>query len=96
MVFTTLTLSQMANVMAIRSERRSLFQIGLLSNKPLLGAVILTVVLQLALIYMPFLQAIFKTVALPLPDLLLTGAVSSVIYWAVEVEKWVRRRPGTT
>ncbi len=95
MVFTTLTLSQMANVMAIRSERRSLFEIGLKSNLPLLGAVGLTVVLQLALIYVPFLQPIFKTVALPVPDLLLAFVASSVIFWAVELEKWfLRRRPG--
>jgi P-type Ca2+ transporter type 2C len=91
MVFTTLTLSQMANVIAIRSERRSLFEIGLLSNKALLGAVGLTVVLQLALVYVPFLQAIFKTVALPLPDLILTLVVSSIIFWAVELEKWFMR-----
>ncbi|MEJ2010346.1 MAG: cation-translocating P-type ATPase C-terminal domain-containing protein, partial [Acidobacteriota bacterium] len=92
MVFTTLTLSQMANVMAIRSERRSLFAIGLLSNKALLGAVSLTVVLQLALVYVPFLQSIFKTVALPVPDLVLTVVVSSIIFWAVELEKWSMRR----
>jgi Ca2+-transporting ATPase len=96
MVFTTLTLSQMANVMAVRSERLSLFQIGLLSNKPLLGAVTLTVVLQLALIYVPFLQAIFKTAALPLPNLILTGAISSVIFLAVELEKWIVRRRART
>jgi Ca2+-transporting ATPase len=95
MVFTTLTLSQMANVMAIRSERRSLFEIGLKSNLPLLGAVGLTVIFQLALIYVPFLQPIFKTVPLPVPDLLLAFVVSSVIFWAVELEKWfLRRRPG--
>jgi len=92
MVFTTLTLSQMANVMAIRSERRSLFAIGLRSNMPLLGAVGLTVVFQLALVYVPFLQSIFKTVALPVPDLILTLLVSSVIFWAVELEKWFLRR----
>ena len=92
MVFTTLTLSQMAHVMAIRSERRSLFEIGLLFNKPLLGAVALTVLLQLALVYVPFLQSIFKTVALPLPDLILTLVVSSLILWAVEAEKWFLRK----
>ncbi|HEX5410223.1 MAG TPA: cation-translocating P-type ATPase [Terriglobia bacterium] len=92
MVFTTLTLSQMANVMAIRSERRSIFQIGLKSNLPLLGAVGLTVVLQLALIYVPALQAIFKTVALPASDLVVAIAVSSLIFWAVEMEKWMMRR----
>jgi P-type Ca2+ transporter type 2C len=92
MLFTTLTLSQMAHVMAIRSERRSLFQIGLLSNKPLLGAVALTVFLQLALIYVPWLQPVFATLALPLKDLGLTLAISSSTFVAVEVEKWILRR----
>jgi Ca2+-transporting ATPase len=87
LLFTTLTFSQMAHVMAIRSERRSLFQIGLMSNKPLLGAVSLTVLLQLALLYLPFLQEVFKTRALPLPELALTLAISAVIFVAVEVEK---------
>ena len=91
LLFTTLTLSQMAHVMAIRSERQSLFQIGLMSNKPLLGAVSLTVVLQLALVYVPFLQAFFKTTPLPLPDLALTIALSSVVFVAVEIEKWIMR-----
>jgi Ca2+-transporting ATPase len=77
----------MAHVMAIRSERRSLFQIGLMSNKPLLGAVSLTVILQLALLYLPFLQAMFKTRALSLQDLVLTLTISSVIFVAVELEK---------
>ena len=91
-LFTTLTLSQMAHVMAIRSERRSLFQIGLMSNKPLLGAVSLTVVLQLALLYVPLLQAIFKTTALSIRDLALILAIGSVIFFAVELEKWTLRR----
>jgi Ca2+-transporting ATPase len=58
-VFSTVTLSQMANVLAVRSERQSVFQIGLFSNKPLLGAVLLTFFLQLALIYVPFLRGSF-------------------------------------
>ena len=91
-LFTTLTLSQVAHVMAIRSERQSLFQIGLMSNKPLLGAVSLTVVLQLALVYVPFLQVFFRTNPLPLPDLALTMALSSVVFVAVEIEKWIARR----
>ena len=92
MLFTTLTLSQMAHVMAIRSERQSLFHIGVWSNRALLGAVTLTVLLQLALIYVPFLQGVFKTVALPAPDLALSLAASAVIFWAVELEKWFMRR----
>ena len=89
-LFTTLTLSQMANVMAIRSERRSLFQIGLMSNKALLGAVSLTVLLQLALLYVPFLRAVFRTSPLSLRDLALVVVISSLTIAAIEFEKRVR------
>ena len=82
----------MAHIMAIRSERESLFQIGLMSNKPLLGAVTLTIVLQLALVYVPSLQVFFKTNPLPLPDLALAMAASSLVFVAVEVEKLLVRR----
>jgi Ca2+-transporting ATPase len=91
-LFTTLTLSQMAHVMAIRSESRSLFQIGLMSNKPLLGAVSFAVALQLALVYLPFLRTVFGTRGLPLRDLALTIAMSSVIFIAVEFEKRILQR----
>jgi P-type Ca2+ transporter type 2C len=92
MVFTTITLSQMGHAMAIRSDRFSLFQIGILSNKPLLGAVLLTFVLQLAVIYLPFLQEVFGTVTLPLRYLVLSLLLSVIVFIAVEVEKAIRRR----
>jgi Ca2+-transporting ATPase len=92
MVFTTLTLSQLSHVMAIRSGDESLFRAGLLSNMPLLGAVALTFVLQLLAIYTPFLQQYLETEALPLADLAIAVALSTIIFWAVEVEKWLARR----
>jgi Ca2+-transporting ATPase len=92
MVFTTLTLSQMAHVMAIRSERLSLFRVGLMSNKSLLAAVFLTAILQLGLVYVPSLQSVFRTMALPIPDLALSIAATAVIFWAVELEKWFIRQ----
>ncbi|HSK85707.1 MAG TPA: cation-translocating P-type ATPase [Rubrobacter sp.] len=92
MVFTTLTLSQLSHVMAIRSGNESLFKVGLLSNKPLLGAVALTFVLQLLAIYTPFFQHFLETEALPLADLAIAVALSTIIFWAVEVEKWLARR----
>lgn len=96
MIFLTITLTQMANVLAIRSERNSLFRIGLFSNKPLLGAVLLTVALQLLLIYTPALQGLFNTMALSLTDLLIGIGASSLLFWFVELEKWLgRRRNGT-
>ncbi len=90
-LFTTLTFTQMAHVMAIRSEKQSLFRIGLLSNPMLLGAVVLTVALQLTLIYTPFLQAFFHTTALGPMDLLITIALSIVLFAAVEFEKLLRQ-----
>ena len=95
MVFLTITLAQMAHVLAIRAERDSLLRIGLWSNKPLLGAVALTFVLQLALVYVPFLQRFFTTVALSAADLAIGLAASSLIFWGVELEKWHLRRRGT-
>jgi Ca2+-transporting ATPase len=91
-VFTTLTLSQMGNALAIRSERDSLFRIGLLSNKLLLGAVLLTLVLQLAVVYVPFLQELFKTQALSLGDLAVSLVLSTAVFWGVELGKWLLRR----
>jgi len=92
MVFTTLTLSQLSHVMAIRSGDESLFRVGTLSNKPLLGAVALTLVLQLLAIYVPFFQRILETEALPLVDLAIAVTMSTIIFWAVEIEKWRTRR----
>ncbi|MDA8162226.1 MAG: cation-translocating P-type ATPase [Desulfobacteraceae bacterium] len=91
MVFTVLCLSQMGHVLAIRSEWRSLFSQGLGSNLPLTGAVLLTFALQLATIYVPFLQPVFKTKALEPWELALCIAVSSIVFWAVELEKYIKR-----
>jgi len=92
MVFTVLCLTQLGHVLAIRSEKESLFKIGLFSNKYLLGAVLLTFALQMATLYVPFLNPIFKTEPLSLHDLMLIVALSSVVFFAVEIEKLVRRR----
>ncbi len=94
MVFTTLTLAQMGNALAIRSNIDSIFSIGFWSNKLMVVAVTITFVLQLALIYVPFLQNFFRTRALSFSELLLSLAASSVVFIAVELEKWYRRRMG--
>jgi Ca2+-transporting ATPase len=91
MVFTVLCLSQMGHVLAVRSERDSFFKQGALSNKPLLGAVLLTLVLQMATIYVPALNPIFKTVPLTIGELFITLLLSTVVFVAVEVEKAVKR-----
>ncbi|MDO9116546.1 MAG: calcium-translocating P-type ATPase, PMCA-type [Nitrospira sp.] len=91
MVFTVLTLSQMGNVLAIRSERESFFTLGPLTNRPLLGAVLLTFALQLGTIYIPALNPIFKTEPLDRDELLVCLALSSVVFIGVEIQKWLMR-----
>ncbi len=91
MVFTTITLSEMGYVLGIRSNRDSLFQIGLFSNRAMVAAVALTVTLQLAVVYVPFLQGIFKTSALPLRELLICFSASIALFLFVELIKWLRR-----
>ncbi|PKN29492.1 MAG: calcium-translocating P-type ATPase, PMCA-type [Deltaproteobacteria bacterium HGW-Deltaproteobacteria-21] len=92
MVFTVLCLTQLGHVLAIRSEKQSLFRQGLFSNKYLLGAVVLTFLLQMATVYVPFLNPIFKTAPLSGGELLVTVGLSAVVFVAVEIEKAFRRR----
>jgi Ca2+-transporting ATPase len=93
MVFTVLTLGQMAHVMGIRSEQDPLWRIGFASNRPLLGAVLLTFALQMATIYVPVLNPIFKTEPLSLMELSVCLAAAGVVWAVTEAEKaWRRSR----
>lgn len=91
-VFSVLTLAQMAHVLAVRSERASIWHIGLLSNRSLSGAVLLTIALQLGVIYLPFCQGLFRTRSLTAGELTLVFLLSSIVLVLVEVEKWLVRR----
>ena len=92
MVFTVLCLTQLGNALAIRSEKESLCKIGFFSNKAMLGAVLLSFALQMATIYVPFFNPIFKTEPLSFNELMITIGVSSVVFFAVELEKFFRRK----
>jgi Ca2+-transporting ATPase len=92
MVFTALCLTQLGHVLAIRSEKHSLFTMGLFSNRYLLGAVVFTFAAQMLTVYVPFLNRVFRTQPLTLTELAITLALSTVVFFAVEVEKLVRRR----
>ena len=91
MVFTALTFTQLAHVLVIRSDRESLAAIGLVSNRPLLITVLLTVALQLALVYLPALNAVFNTAPLSAFELMLCVVCGAVVMVAVEIEKWCVR-----
>jgi Ca2+-transporting ATPase len=92
MVFTVLSLAQLGHVMAIRSDRDFLYRQGIFSNPPLLGAVLLTFLLQLGVIYLPFANELLKTQPLSLNELLICIGASALLFHAVELEKWIKRR----
>jgi len=94
-VFTVLTMSQMGNALACRSERDSLFGIGALSNPALIGAVLLTLGLQLAVIYLPPMQTLFRTEALSFVELAGCLTLSVIVFAAVEIRKFVVRATKT-
>ena len=58
----------------------------------MLGAVFLALLLQLAVIYVPALNPIFHTQPLPLADLAICLALSSLVLFVVEIEKWLIRK----
>lgn len=91
MVFSVLCFCQLWHVLAIRSDKTSLFRQGLFSNTPLLLAVLATVALQFAIIYVPFLNKFFHTQPLTLNEVLLAIGISSLTFVAVEIEKMVKR-----
>lgn len=92
MAFTVLCFSQLGHVMVIRSSQDSIFKIGFFSNKPMIVALAITVSLQLMIIYTPLFNGIFKTQPLTFPELILTLAVSSIVFWSVEIEKWLKKK----
>ena len=91
MVFTTLVLAQMGNALAIRSNKESVFTIGLFSNRLMVVAIATTFLLQLLLIYVPLMQRFFTTKPLTPRDLAIALVSSLVVFIAVEIEKWIRR-----
>ena len=94
MVFTVLSLAQLGHVMAIRSEKEFLFKQGLFSNPQLLVIVFLTFLLQVSVIYLPSANKILKTTPLSLYELLLCIGLSAVVFHAVELEKWAKKKFG--
>jgi Ca2+-transporting ATPase len=87
MVFTVLTFTQLCHVLAIRSERLSLFSRGFGGNPALLASIVVTIILQLGVIYIPVLRELFKLQPLSADELLYCMVVSMLVIPAVELEK---------
>ncbi len=92
MIFTTLTFGQMAAVLTLRSDDESFFRFGIRKNPALIWAVLLTLVLQLAVTYVPFLQELFETTALTATDLLICVGAGLLMLFGIEIEKALFRR----
>jgi len=91
--FTVLAFTQMFEVMAIHAgDRSSFFRTGFKGNRLLFWAVLSTFILQLIVIFVPFVQELFDTGALTLTQMIVTFCVGSVVLFAVELEKVVIRR----
>lgn len=91
MVFTTLCIAQMGHALAIRSNSRLTIELNPFSNPFLLGAVFLTSLLQLALVYVPFMRSFFNTHYLSGSELGICLGVSALMFVWVELEKLAYR-----
>ena len=88
--FIVLSCSQLFHSFNCRSTDKSLFTIGILSNKKLVAAALLSFALQMLVVYVPFLQTIFKTEALGLFDWVMVLVISSFPFWAMELVKLIQ------
>ncbi|XGV98134.1 MAG: cation-translocating P-type ATPase [Leptolyngbya sp. BL-A-14] len=91
MVFTTLCIAQMGHALAIRSNSRLTVELNPFTNPFLLAAVFLTSLLQLALVYVPFMRSFFNTHYLDATELGICLGVSALMFVWVELEKLVYR-----
>ena len=90
MTFTTLVLFQMFNVLNARSDDRSAF-VHLFVNGWMWGAIAVSLVLQVLVVTVPFLQRAFGTTALGVRDWAFSVAVASSVLWLREASKLLAR-----
>ncbi len=89
--FTTLISAELIRAYSSRSERHSIIKLGVFSNKTLVWASLVSFALMLAVIYVPFLQPVFKTYALSINDWLVVASLCAVPLLAGEAYKLVVR-----
>ncbi len=87
-----IVVSQFFNSQAVRTDRESVFRVGVLSNPRLVVAECLSVAMMAAISYWPPLQAVFNTAPLSLLDWAVLVAFGALLLAAEETRKWRRRR----
>jgi Ca2+-transporting ATPase len=90
--FIVLSCSQLFHSFNCRSLTESIFKIGIFSNKKLIAATLVSFLLQMAVVSIPFLQKVFKTEALGVFDWALVIIISSLPLWAMEIAKLINRK----
>lgn len=92
MTFTCFVLFDMFNALSCRTESKSILrgEVGLFSNRLFNWAVSLSLVCQLLVIYLPWLQEIFQTEAIGLGDLVRLSVLCSTVFWADELRKYLK------
>ncbi|MBN2764009.1 MAG: calcium-transporting P-type ATPase, PMR1-type [Bacteroidales bacterium] len=92
--FIVLACSQLFHSFNCRNNDKSLFKIGIFGNKKLVAATLISFTLQMLVVYVPFLQTVFKTEALGFNDWVMVLVISSFPFWAMELVKLTRNLGG--
>jgi len=92
MIFTSLAFMQVFQALASRSAKDSLFKMRLMSNPLLAGMAILVIVLQLMVLYIPFLSNFFEVIPLSGGDLSIAAGTGVIVFVVMELGKWRRRQ----
>ncbi|MCX2739159.1 cation-translocating P-type ATPase [Pontibacter anaerobius] len=91
-VFIVISMTQVFNTFNMRSLEYSVFEIGIFSNRYVNIAFVVSVALQLLVIYTPLLSGVFRFKELPILDLLIIILLSSLVVWVAEAYKWFIRK----
>ena len=92
MAFATLSISELLRAYTARSEHYNIWQVGIFSNKYMQVAVLSSLAILVAILYIPFLQTIFGTAALTLQDWLVLAPLIVVPSVVAEITKFILRR----
>ena len=90
--FIVLACAQLFHAFNCRSKTQSIFKLGLFTNKKIIYAALISFLLQIVVVHIPFFQKVFKTEALAFSDWLLIVLISSFPLWAVEIVKLFKRK----
>lgn len=90
--FIVLAVAQLFQALNSRHQMKSIFELGFFTNLKLIYALLISLVLQLSVVYLPFMQKIFKTENLTLFDWVLVIVLSSLPFWTMELVKMLNKK----